>query len=290
MQNRKIVMYLKSTGHEVDGERKFIPDYADNRITEIMAIEIVNGKRGDHYHCYVNTEGWSIDKKAQKELGPKRVEKINSALTLAEMSEGLMNFIDPNHDGSTEVIVHNPSYFQRLFDFSMDGVELDWNPNADSDTDTLTSETEISSDASEASLSDSDENELIIDESPSSEACEQYKWATICDYCKLVDITALARDVQPVKPAESSLVALCNKYGVDTSRRDAYSAKKDCELVFDLYLHIQQAQMEKARKEQVKNRKPNLHIFFKDSPEVIRKEAQVDSGNVLERAPLRHSS
>lgn len=297
MQNRKVVMYLKSTGHEVDGERKFIPDYADNRITEIMAIEIINGKKGDYYHSYVNTEGWSIDKKAQKELGERRLEKISQASTLAEMGENLMHFIDQDHDGNTEVIVHNASYFQRLFDYSMDGVELDWNPNAasedDTDADTFVSETEFSSDVSQASFDDSEENGLIIDEDESlssTEVLEKHKWATIFDYCKLVDVTALAREVQPVKPSESGLVALCNRYGVNTSNRDAYSAKKDCELLVDLYLNIQQAKMELARKEQVKNTKPKQHFFFKDSPVVSRKDEDLVKETVLENTSLRHSS
>lgn len=196
MQNRRqVVLFLKATGHEEDGLITYKPEYADNRITEIECLEIINGQPCEQFHAFVNTESWKVREEAQRKLGVKKLEKIEKADFFADIAADLMEFIDPQHkgeDNDTDVIVHNASYVQRLFDYAMHEVDSDW--------------------------------------------------TTLCAHCNLVDVTALARKMHSVPPNQSSLNALCQRYGVDTSNRDCYSAKKDGELLMRLYLAVDAAQ------------------------------------------------
>lgn len=269
MKGRQVVLYLKATGHkEASGTITFKPEYSDNRITEIEAIELLNDQLGEYrYHSFVNTEGQAISAKAQKELGKYRVEKIEDAPTFKEIAPGLMEFIDLNKDGKTPVIVHNATYFQRMFDFAMADMELDWFPKVEEEDDSLENseyatdsddnselaDTEFSTDSDCPTDSEYSTDSEYDSEKEEEEKKKTYPWTSLFNYCNVVDVGQLANKQGR---APRGFADLCEHFGVDTSDRDPYSAKKDGMLLAKLVIAINAAAQQKQAK----------HTIFGDTP------------------------
>lgn len=127
-QDRKIILYIKATGHK--------PEKGDT-ITEVECLEMINGQLTDnHFHAFINPGPEALEKIKQYELekmGEKRFSKIESAPTFEKVSDALLDFICPKGQSKPDIIVHNKAYVDRHIRCAMKKSNKEWTKFEESD-------------------------------------------------------------------------------------------------------------------------------------------------------------